>query len=208
LVGTTTGFNGTLPQSELDNYNIDYSRGAIYQIVQANKAGTDWFHELFSSAPITSHTVSASGGSDKSNYLFSMGYFNQQGTLLNTFLKRYSVRSNTTFNIKDNIRIGENAYLFYKENPQIGNLNEGNEISNTYRMQPIVPVYDIKGGFGGAKAVGLGNGSNPVASRIRAADNKGYSWNVTGNVFAEVDFLKHFTARSSFGGNMSNYYYY
>ncbi len=28
-----------------------------------------------------------------------------------------------------------------------------------------------------------------------------------GNVFAEVDFAKHFTIRSSFGGNVDNYYY-
>lgn len=208
LIGNRNGVTGEPTAEELAKYNVDYSRGGIYQIVQANKTGTDWFHEIFTNAPIQSHTVSASGGSDKSSYLFSMGYFNQQGTLVNTYLKRYSVRANTSFNIKDHIRVGENAYMFYKDNPTIGNLSEGNEISNAYRMQPIVPVYDINGGWGGARAAGLGNNSNPYASRIRAANNKGYSWNMSGNVFAEVDFLKHFTARTSFGGNMSNYYYY
>ncbi|MEJ7914368.1 MAG: TonB-dependent receptor plug domain-containing protein, partial [Chitinophagaceae bacterium] len=71
-------------------YNIDFTKPA-YQIVRANKQGTDWFSEIFKPAPIQSHTLSASGGSDKSSYLFSLGYFNQQGTLIETYLKRYSV---------------------------------------------------------------------------------------------------------------------
>lgn len=188
-------------------YNIDFSK-PLYQIVRANKVGTDWFHEIFQPAPIQSHTLSASGGSDKGQYLFSLGYFNQQGTLIGTYLKRYSVRANTEFNIKNHIRVGENLQIYYKNNPQIGNQSEGNEISQTYRMQAIVPVYDIKGNFAGARGAGLGNGSNPVARRIRAKDDRGNTWNIFGNVFAEVDFLKYFTARTSFGGTLNNYYYY
>ena len=190
-----------------DLYNIDFTKPA-YQIVKANKSGTDWFHEIFKPAPIQSHTISASGGSDRSTYLFSLGYFDQQGTLLNTYLKRYSVRMNTQFNVKKNIRIGENAYIFYRDNPQIGNQGEGNEISNSYRTQPIVPVYDIKGNFGGGAGARLGQGSNPVASRIRAKDNKGSQWDIQGNVFAEADILRHFTVRSSFGGTLNLGYYY
>ena len=37
---------------------------------------------------------------------------------------------------------------------------------------------------------------------------RGYNWVTSGNVFAEVDFLKHFTARTSFGGVLSNGYGY
>jgi len=59
------------------------------QITQANKAGTDWFHEIFKPAPIQSHNVSVSAGGDRSSFFFSLGYFNQQGTLEETYLKRY-----------------------------------------------------------------------------------------------------------------------
>lgn len=178
------------------------------QITRANKVGTDWFHETFKPAMIQSHSISVSGGNDKSAYLFSVGYFNQQGTLINTYLKRYSVRLNTVFNVKDHIRIGENAYIFYKQNPGFTNQNEGNAISFTYREPPIIPIYDIMGNFAGTKSKGLSNSQNPVANQMRTADNKGNDWQVNGNVFAEVDFLQHFTARTSFGGNFDNYYYY
>jgi TonB-dependent starch-binding outer membrane protein SusC len=178
------------------------------QITLANQTGTDWFHEVFKPAAIQSHTITASGASDKSSYLFSVGYLNQQGTLIDTYLKRYSVRINTVFNVKNNIRVGENAYVFYKDNPSITNQNEGNAISNTYREPAIIPVHDIMGNYAGTKASGLSNGGNPVAQQERSADNKGNTWQVNGNVFAEVDFLKHFTIRTDFGGQFSNNYYY
>ncbi|CAN5430222.1 TonB-dependent receptor [soil metagenome] len=196
------------PAVDPAKYNIDFTKPA-YQIVKANKQGTDWFNEIFKPAPIQSHSLTASGGGEKSTYLFSLGYFNQQGTLLNTYLKRYSARMNTQFNVKKNIRFGENFYAFNRDNPQIGNQSEGNEISNAYRTQPIVPVYDIKGNFGGGAGARLGQGTNPVASRIRAKDNKGNQWDVQGNVYGEVDIAKHFTVRSSFGGTLNlGYYYY
>ena len=192
--------------------NTDPSTYKLYtnEITKTNKTGTDWFHEVFKPALIQSHNVSASGGGDRSSYYFSMNYFDQQGTLINTYLKRYSVRMNTSFNIKDHIRVGENAYVFYKSTPGIpgsSNQNEGNAIAMTYRMSPLIPVYDVVGNYAGTQVKGLGNPQNPVATLQRSANNKSNDWQVTGNVFAEADFLKHFTARTSVGGNFDNYYY-
>lgn len=187
-------------------YNNDYSKGPIHLIVPANKKGTDWWDEIFDPAPMTSHSITASGGQEKSSYLFSLNYFDQKGTLLNTYLKRYSMRANTSWNIKDNIRIGENLQLFYKDNPRIGNNERGNAVNNTAWEQPIIPVYDAGGGFGGTAGSNLGNSSNPVANQVRAKDNVNHNWQVQGNVFAEVDFAKNFTARTVFGGNLDNYY--
>lgn len=188
-------------------YNVDYSKGPIYQITRANKQGTNWFHELFRPALIQSHTLGMSGGSEKSTYYFSLGYFDQQGTLLETYLKRYSAKINTTFNVKKNIRVGENAYLFFKSNPQIGYFGE-NVINYDYREQPIIPVYDIKGNYAGSNGPELGNSPNPVANQLRTSNNRGYNWDIFGNVWGEVDFLKHFTAKTSFGGTIDNQYGY
>jgi TonB-linked SusC/RagA family outer membrane protein len=207
LAGSAAGIVGTSGATDPNLYSLDFNKG-IYQIVKANKTGTDWFHEIFSPATIQSHTVTASGGNEKNTYLFSMNYFNQQGTLMGTYLKRYSARVNTTFNIKNNIRVGENLYIFNRDNPQIGNQSEGNAISMAYREQPIIPVYDINGGFAGTAAKGLGNAQNPVAGQVRSFENKGNSWDIQGNIYAEVDFLDHFTARTTYGGTLSNFYYY
>ncbi|MCE2676261.1 MAG: SusC/RagA family TonB-linked outer membrane protein [Sediminibacterium sp.] len=204
-VGASSGA-AALAATNLALYNNDYSKGPIHLIVPANKKGTDWWDEIFDPAPMTSHSITASGGQDKSSYLFSLNYFDQKGTLLNTYLKRYSMRANTSWNIKDNIRIGENLQLFYKDNPRIGNNERGNAVNNTAWEQPIIPVYDAGGGFGGTAGSNLGNSSNPVANQVRAKDNVNHNWQIQGNVFAEVDFAKNFTARTVFGGNLDNYY--
>jgi TonB-dependent starch-binding outer membrane protein SusC len=178
------------------------------QITKTNLTGTDWFHEIFKPAPWTQHTLSASGSNDRSSYYFSFGYLDQEGTLINTYLKRYSVRANTVFNVKDHIRVGENVYIFYKDNPQTTNQNEGNQISLSYRIPPLIPVYDIMGNYAGTHSFTINNSGNPVADQKRQANNRGNDWQVNGNAFAEADFLKHFTIRTSIGGTIDNYYYY
>ena len=189
----------------------DPSQYALYknQITKANKAGTDWFHEIFKPAHIQSHNISVSGGGEKSTYLFSFGYFDQPGTLINTYLKRYSVRMNTSFTIKDRIRIGENAYITYKQNPSYTGLpgvNNANSINAAFRMPTIVPVYDIMGNFAGGGSQGLGNAPNPVAIMERTKNYEGNNWRINGNLFAEVDLLKNLTVRTSIGGTIDNFY--
>jgi TonB-linked SusC/RagA family outer membrane protein len=116
---------------------------------------------------------------------------------------------NTNFNVADHVKIGENAYLFYKQNPTIGNQNEGNIISYTYREPPIIPVYDIAGNFAGSRAPGLSNSSNPFAIATRNAEyDVSNDWEMIGNVYADIDFLKHFVIHTSFGGTVDNYYYH
>ena len=180
-----------------------------YLIQKVNKDGTDWFHEIFKSAPIQSHTLTMSGGTDKSSYLFSLGYLNQQGTLIETYLKRYSARINTEFKIKNKVRVGQNAYIFYKQNPSFNNQSQNNAIFYAYTMPNFIPVYDIGGNYGGTWAgPELGNRWNPVAMMKNTRNNRANAWDIVGNVYAEVDFLQRFTARTSFGGTVDNQYFY
>ncbi|CAN5769929.1 TonB-dependent receptor [soil metagenome] len=200
---TPTGASEGDPNTDPSTYNLNSN-----QITRANKAGTNWYDEITRSAPMQNHNISVSGGSDKSSYLFSFGYLNQQGIALNSFLKRYSVRANTVFNVKDKIRIGENAYIFYKTNPIFGNQSEGSPFTTVFRESSIIPVYDIMGNYAGTKSAEFGNAHNPYADVARTENNHNNNWDIGGNVFAEVDLLKHFTARTSFGGTVDNYYYY
>jgi TonB-dependent starch-binding outer membrane protein SusC len=210
IAGNGTAMEGD-PRVDPAKYNFDFNNYKNnYLIQKVNKVGTDWFHEVSRTAPTQSHNLSVSGGSNKSNYLFSMGYLDQQGTIMETYLKRYSVRVNTQSTIRKNIRIGENVYAYYRLSPGFSNSAEGNPISNCFRLMPIIPVYDIKGNFGGTY-IGpeLGTTSQPVASQIRSRDNRSHGWNVSGNTFAEVDLLnKHLVARTSFGGSLYNNYNY
>ncbi|OKS87689.1 hypothetical protein RG47T_3151 [Mucilaginibacter polytrichastri] len=221
----TYGWNGTLGTGTGDNidlstYKFDASNPANDFLIQKfNQQGTDWFHAIFKAAPTQSHNITATGGNDKNVYLFSLGYLNQQGTLIDTYLKRYQARINSTFALNDHIRVGETAYMIYRQTPYgnanggggYGNQAENNAVSMSYRIMPQIPVYDIAGNFGGTydgPAAPLGNAANPVAQQVRTKDNYNKTWSVQGSAFVEADFLKHFTAKTQIAGTYINNWEY
>nr|WP_295923112.1 TonB-dependent receptor [uncultured Dyadobacter sp.] len=180
-----------------------------YLIQKVNKAGTDWFHEFFKPAMRTDHNLSVRGGNDKSSYFVSVGYLNQQGTAIETYLKRYSGRVNTSFNIGKNVVAGQNLNLYYRSSPGMATDNQFGNVAEVARMMPIIPTHDIMGNYGGTRmGVNVGTGTNPVASQERTAINKNNAWNAVGNVFLEITFLKDFKLRTSYGGVLTNAYNY
>ncbi len=76
---------------------------SFYHIEKANKAGTDWYHSVVKNAPIQSYNLSVSGGTENAHYMMSANYFDQQGVVTGTYLKRGSIRANTSFNVSKNI---------------------------------------------------------------------------------------------------------
>ncbi len=146
----------------LGAYNVDPSKGAIIQVVKANKSGTDWYKEMTRVAPVTRVSLGMSGGNDRSHYYLNLAYYNQQGIALNTYLKRYNLRLNSEFKPINHVRIGENLQLSYRDNPQIGNQQSENQLNVAYRMPTIIPVYDVNGGWAGTAAPGFNNPSNAL----------------------------------------------
>jgi len=208
VAGPYTGLSMSDSNANPAKYNINPANGSIYQIIASNKTGTDWFHDLFKPATSQNHTLTISGGSEKNKYLFSLGYLDQQGTLLNTYLKRYTARINTVFALDKTIRIGENLQLSFRDNPTITNQSPSNEIFTSVLAWPIMPVYDINGGWASLTVLNPISQSNPVAARVLAQNNTSNYWDILGNVFAEANVLRDVTFRTSFGGTFNDYYFY
>jgi TonB-linked SusC/RagA family outer membrane protein len=208
LAGEQGGLAKSDPAVDPARYNNDPTAGPIYQIVKANQGGTDWFHSLYQPAFSQNYTLTVSGGNDKNRYLFSAGYLNQQGTLINSYLKRYTVRINTEFNVLNNIRIGENVQLSSRETPDYygggypGTAGSaGGTLSN-----PILPEFDIMGNkYGGAPGLGY---TAPTQSYLDSKRSKQYDWITLGNLYAEIDFAKYFTFKTNFGGTFDYNYFY
>lgn len=189
----------------VDPYYTDSGAvGGFNQIIRANQEGTNWFQEIFRDAPITSHDLSVSQGGENGNALFSLSWIDQEGTLINTFMERYTARVNSQYDFSENFRIGENLAVSLVDNNRIDVMEGENPINYAYRMQPIIPVYDIAGNFAGTRAPSLGNSYNPVATLERNRNNLYRTSRIFGNVFAELDFLNVFTARTTFGGSYYN----
>jgi len=201
----TFAFEGEA-NTDPSTYNNDDTAGVLNLITRANKQGTDWYDEIFDPAPIQEYNLGISGGTDKSNYAISLGYLNQDGVVIHTGFERYTMRSNVDTQITDWLKIGQSLSVGYtKRTGSYGtNNDEGNAVSQAYRMQPIVPVYDIMGNFAGTKAAGTGNGANPVANLTRDKDDWGTDLRVLGNSYMEVKLMKDLTFKTLGGIDLNN----
>ena len=189
--GAAQWANAGNPAIDPSKYNFDAADPINnYIIAKVSKPGTNWFQQIFKPAIMTNQNLAVSGGTDKARYMVSLNYLDQQGTLIETFLKRYSVKINTDFNIGKHIRIGENLYMYSNSNLGYGsNTDEGNAISQCYRTNPLIPVYDIGGHFAGSFVMPIiGNALNPVAIQKMTNNNQNKTWVISGNAYAEVDF--------------------
>lgn len=98
--------------------------------IQGAGAGTDWLGYVLRDGSIDNHNISVSGSSDRFNYYFSGGYFNQVGTIQNSGLKRYTGRLNLTFNLtrflalNANISGARNNYLNSQAGGQSGGVGQ------------------------------------------------------------------------------------
>ena len=177
-----------------------------YQIFKANKLGTNWYDEIYRAGVVQEYDLSVSGGGKKSTYSLSGNYLDEQGFLINTSFKRYNFRVNADTKFSDWLKVGQSIQVIYiNQKGDFGNNGEGNAISMAYRMQPIVPVYDIMGNFAGTKAPGTGNAANPVAMLDHAKNNDGKWFRALGNVYAEATIMKGLTFKSLFGYNVGQW---
>jgi len=162
-------------------------------------ADTDWMDEILRTAITTNHQVTVSSGSDKSKSLFSLGYYDNQGTQIHTFFRQYSVRANSEYDlIKNHLKIGENlavSYLQYRDQ---------NETRWAMINPPAVPVYDIDGNWAGA--AGFDDFSNPVRLLTMNKDNVNNFVKTIGNVYLDLRIWKGISARTQFGVDYGSAY--
>lgn len=71
-----------------------------------NIDGIDWVGKIFDIAPMQSHNISVSGGTNDSRYSVSGSYMGQDGILMNTGFKRFQGRATLDQTISKKLKIG------------------------------------------------------------------------------------------------------
>jgi len=198
---TPTGANG---RTDLNINDYSFPDNQMVKF-----SDTDWWDEVDRTAPIQNHQLSLAGGNNKGQYLLGLNYFDQKGTVIHSYYTRYQVRANTSFDLRNWLRIGENLQFTYTKDQGLQSSSaESSAYSWTYRASPWVPVKDEMGNWAGSKITGTGNFQNPVAIATRNKDNYWVNTRLFGNVWAEVDFMKDLTFRTSFGLDYTTFWGY
>jgi TonB-linked SusC/RagA family outer membrane protein len=166
---------------------------------------TDWFKEVLKPAYISNQDFSIQGGGEKSNYLFSLGYLDNNGVVINTDYKRYNVRFNSQHEIAQNLTFGENFSVVMTD--QKGADTRGGYdgvLSSALFNMRNTPVWVDQANL--IYGTPTGDFPNPVAS-LNVKDNKGKGTSISGNMYMEYKLLDLFTIKTDFGytsGNSKN----
>jgi len=164
--------------------------------------GTNWQDAVFRSAPMQSHQISATGGSEKVRYFVSGSYYKQDGTVIGSDFNRFTTRVNLDADLKKGFKIGTNFTLSRsEENIGLNNSSEG-IISVALRTTPDVPIYNTDGSYSGDEREGSPGNVNPIGKALNE-ENLLKRNNFTGNVYSDVTIIKGLTWRSEVGADIS-----
>lgn len=169
--------------------------------------GTNWQDQIFRSAAIQNHQLSLSGGTGKTRYFISGNYFDQQGIVLNSDLKRYSLRVNLDNQINDKVTFSQSLTYSRTVNNSvpIASVGDGNIRTPAEKARvtsPTVPVFDENGAYTDTW-YGASKAENPVASML-STFNQLAGDNVLGNVSLDYTPLPGFTLKTLWGVNLTN----
>jgi TonB-dependent starch-binding outer membrane protein SusC len=133
------------------NAIIDAGGGVATERVVNDPVNTDWQKELYRKANVQSHDLSFSGGRDNTRYYASLGYFNQQGVLLNSGVKRYTARFNLDNSVAKKYAFGFNVNTSYIHDDYnsvgIGVNENGSALYSAINYDPSYPASDANGAY-------------------------------------------------------------
>lgn len=173
-------------------------------------ANTDWQNELFNTGKSHQVQISASGGSENTQYLISAGYFGQDGIIVenNDMYQRFNFRANINTAISRRLMVGTNIQMSYAKQDKLSSSGDvPGIIRHALIRPPVIPVFKDPTDPGYTTDnpytdlpfyTGQNDGwskiyeysSNPLAI-VHFTNDKRNTYQTFGNVFGEYGFLKN-----------------
>ena len=201
--------DGVNPSNNNLGYNYDWSYDAKGNPVLNNmtmnmyldenasvRAGdTDWFNEITRTGVVQQYNLSVSNGSEKGSSFFSLGYYDNQGTIKKSNFNRLSARANADYKLFDGkVVIGEN----FTVNRTKGVDAPGGVLEHALEFNPNFPIYAENGKY--AQALGAySERENPLSMIDNAKDNEYTQWRSFGDVHLSITPFKNFMIRTTLG---------
>lgn len=113
---------------------------------------TNWTKELIDEfSPLTSHSLSISGGNDVARFAITGNYMNQKGMLPLNGMSRFNIRANTSVSLSKRFLVNLDV-LGIRRNTQYPNRSIGNGgirmLDDLYRLPPnVLPKYPKEEGW-------------------------------------------------------------
>ncbi len=164
-----------------------------------NESGkwTDWQKEIIDKTAITQdYNISFDGSSGDTNYMMSVGYYNQEGLVEAQGYEKYSIHNNLTHKFNSWLTIGSSIQVTISKQDIFDNA-----VGEVFRSG--FPTEPVKNEDGSWNVVSGSTAFNPVAD-MAATTNWTKNVRFLGNFFAEAAITKHLTYKLSIGYDVKN----
>ena len=125
----------------INEYNESTGKFGIENTVAGRKkfleryayANTDWFDILFKNSFINEHSLSISGGSEKSTSYASLSFYNDEGWTMGDGVNRYTANVRNDFRFNDKFRLGIQVVGSVRQQKAPGSLSrQTNTVEGSY----------------------------------------------------------------------------
>ena len=172
-----------LSASQLDDYINELNGTSVSYSAGVNN---DWQDLLYQTAAQTGVNASVSGGSESGSFYVGLGYLDQEGIVLTSENKRYSLAINLDQEVNDWLSFGTH-FTYTRSNiksiPDDMGARYGGAISSALQTPPFQEIFD-ENGFYSVSAGGTGFGLENPLSYVYSTDNL----NVINNMVADANF--------------------
>lgn len=163
----------------------------------------DWQDVMTRTALQQNYMLSVSGGNDKTQSTFSVGYLNNDGVILDSNFSRLTARANVTHKVKDFIEVGGNVAFVHSEKVGGGNLRSyatltptmdyvdettGQFISNDWRANAD-GTYNAFMQISGEGDIQKGQ-DNPYAAKMEEDKTPTYENKFVGSAYLNLNLFK------------------
>lgn len=176
---------------------------AAFQNPSQYGQGYNWYNAMLRTAPISDYSLSISSNKDKVSTAVTAGFFQQDGVLLNSYYKRFSLRANTLYRVTDKVRIGVNVAptYSYDNTPSSDGqfFGSGGLLYNAMLTPPIVPYQNADGSYPVAVTT-PGITTFPTPNWVRSIQDIKSATNTTrllSNAYLEIEPIKKLILKSS-----------
>jgi len=201
-------------------------RTAYKQLIGIDRS---WQEEIFDGGNITSHSISARGGSEKTKFSTGMNYLHDEGVLLTDDFKKYSFKLRATTKVNDKFSFGANIAPSYTNRRRFDGsthdilrqtnwlpiYHDENTIQYVNRFKyPDVQVgdyatqrhfddYDLDAGTSvasGGTDISNTSNTNPAA-KVLERNRKDFKFKLYGSVFANYKITEDLSFRTTLSGS-------
>lgn len=176
---------------------------AVFQNPSQYGEGYDWYDAMLRNALIQDYNVSIQSGTEKLKNSIMLGYFNQEGVVLNSDYRRISLRANSLYQINPKLKAALNVAPTYSfENRPLTDgsfFGGGGMLANANLTPPILAYVDEDGNMP-VSVTTEGITQNPMPNWVRSVQeisNEYKTLRLLASAYVEYELIKKLFLKTS-----------